>query len=216
MTRDAANVIFLDESAGRRRYGRANLDDSWGPRFSEDPAKQYRTVWTADGVQHRAPLAELEILAEPVPMPTTRPTLAYVQREDHDITDYRYETASWYDDVTLKAGTYPVTWVTISYREVPGDHPEVYYASIKVDAIVTHTHTVNRLFTASSSNDEYPNRETKHGMHPYAYSVKAGPYAHGELVVVEPSAEVYPDDVAGFSTWDQVAEHIRGGAPAQS
>lgn len=49
-----------------------------------------------------------------------------------------------------------------------------YYAKVTVNATHTHKHIVNRLFTASSSEDTYPNEQATITVSTYAYAVHDG------------------------------------------
>lgn len=107
-------------------------------------------------------------------------TLAVVVTEPYEILDRDLPTASWYDRHQVKVGTYPVEFVTAGFEPYrPGVTPigyvrpiNAYYARWRLDTVLTETYRVNRLFTASSVEQEYPNTDSRYGVVVYAYRVE--------------------------------------------
>lgn len=94
--------------------------------------------------------------------------------EATEFIDRTLQTASWYDRWLIQPGTYQIHGVDISHNPVPeGGTP--YYWKVTLDAILVYSYRVNRVFTASSSTHDYPNRPGFVRRHMYAYeAVVAG------------------------------------------
>lgn len=185
MTHHANAVAVVD---GVRRYVFAILDhEKYGK-------PGIHTVITQDGYHHEVPRAQIEQLADKVVLPSTKPTLAYHVFEPYEVIR-TWETASNYTRYEILPGEYPIKWVTINHGPVPaGESP--YYGQVVLDAIEQHRHYVNRVFTASSVHDEYPDTRTTHTLSTYAYDWKPGDVVakgNGRIVEVEPAqGEVFP------------------------
>lgn len=76
--------------------------------------------------------------------------------------DRSFETASWYDQYSLKAGTYPVIFV---------DGPGTPRATVTVDATLLEEYRVNRLFSASSVQQTAHDTATTVTLSFYAYEI---------------------------------------------
>lgn len=80
---------------------------------------------------------------------------AYTLTADEHFHDASLQTASWYDEYTLRAGTYPLELVNIDYTPWNPD-PLVrtngyirnigpYYARARIEAVQTHEYRESRL-----------------------------------------------------------------------
>lgn len=98
------------------------------------------------------------------------PAFKLVVPTDFEYVDRTLATASWYDIYTIKAGEYPVTFVSIQGHPVERIE-DAYYARWDVAAVKTSEYRVNRLFTASSSSTTHPNEETTVRDSMYDYEV---------------------------------------------
>lgn len=85
--------------------------------------------------------------------------------------DRSLPTASWFDEYDLEAGEYPIEYVDLEGRPVDPTVRRPYYARVKVPAILRRSYRVNRLFTASSVQDEYPDTPATVTLSCYAYEV---------------------------------------------
>ncbi len=182
-----ANAIAVVD--GVRRYVSANLD------WEKHGRPGVHTVITADGYHHDVPRADIEPLPETRVLPAARPTLVYRVTEAYE-TNRKWETASNYTRYEVQPGDYPVMWVNIHHQLVAEDQG-AYYGLVVVDAIERQRHYVNRVFGASSSHDEYPDRATTLTNHTYSYALTPGLVVAGgkaQYVQIAPgsSREVFP------------------------
>lgn len=72
----------------------------------------------------------------------------YVVEEDKVFTK-TYETASWYKEVLVKKGDYPIKYTDISGHEVAPE--DSYYGIVVLPGKVVSSYFENRVFTSSSS-----------------------------------------------------------------
>lgn len=84
---------------------------------------------------------------------------------DTQHTDTAFPTASWYDRYTIKAGTYEL---------VPFRFAGSLWYRLTVNAVLTESYRVNRLFSASKAVSTEPNRETTLGLTYRGYTVTPG------------------------------------------
>ena len=59
-----------------------------------------------------------------------------------------YETASWYKNVLVQAGDYPIKYTDIAGRETSPE--QSYYGMIQLPGTVTESCFINRVFTSCS------------------------------------------------------------------
>ena len=96
--------------------------------------------------------------------------------------DRSFETASWYDQYSLKAGTYPVVFV---------GGPGTPRATVTVDATLLEEYRVNRVFGASSVKQTSRNMQTTVTLSFYAYQIVPGALAigHGAGILAPASVD---------------------------
>jgi len=98
---------------------------------------------------------------------------------DTPYRNYGYETASAYDDLVLKAGTYPFRLTTIKGTPwVPGARSfdsvmpaAPYYAVADVNALLVQSYYENRLFHAVKAQTTKVDKMVTHHVQLYAYEI---------------------------------------------
>lgn len=76
-----------------------------------------------------------------------------------EYVDRSLPTASWWDKHELEAGTYDLEPLTAQYHPVKDGQTPYWYRAV-IDSTLVETYRVNRFFTASSSQREYPNSKS--------------------------------------------------------
>ena len=113
--------------------------------------------------------------------------------EDFEYVDRALATASWWDRYLLRAGRYPIEYLTVNYhvpwQAAPHMNGSAYWGVAKVKGILVETYRVNRLLTASSSETRHPNTETTKHFQWYEYQIKDQVPAIGEWTGVSPNLE---------------------------
>lgn len=110
--------------------------------------------------------------------PTPLPTEATLDQE-LEYVDRTLQTASWWDRYSLHPGTYPVRYTNVNGEDVDEFGGRAYYAVVQVPALLVQSYRVNRLFTASSAQMDYPDTEEFVTFRWYAYEVYSGMTSRG-------------------------------------
>lgn len=133
-----------------------------------------------------------------------------------EYVDRTLATASWWDKYTILPGTYEVEVVTINGHPVPADSPNAYYVRARVDAVLTETYRVNRVFTASSAEHRPDLTErTTVTWSTYSYNLwdeRYAPYG-GTITTDDPAAEAarLREVAARYVTLEAESEFMRRG-----
>ncbi|ABS06146.1 hypothetical protein [Kineococcus radiotolerans] len=133
-----------------------------------------------------------------------------------EYVDRTLATASWWDKYTILPGTYEVEVVTINGHPVPADSPRAYYVRARIDAVLTETYRVNRVFTASSAEHRPDLAEhTTVTWSTYSYNLwdeRYAPYG-GTITTDEPATEAarLREVAARYVTLEAENESMRRG-----
>lgn len=116
-------------------------------------------------------------------------------------------TASWTDTHRLVPGVYPMELCDVNYVPTP-NASRPYFASVAVPTVLVESYRVNRLFTASSSFTEHPNRASSVHVCLYGYAVRDGAkaldgHATVRLLQDHPDRHFVVLDKVGDYTWDE-------------
>lgn len=104
-----------------------------------------------------------------------------------EYTDQTLATASWWDQHDLVAGEYVFTGLNIRQTPVAaGEEP--YWYELVIDSVLKQERRVNRLFSESRSQDEFPQRPAKVHRLFYGFQLRDGlaeiPALHGRVKAI--------------------------------
>ena len=86
-----------------------------------------------------------------------------------------YETASWYTDIEVPAGEYPIVYTDANHQVVDPEVTRAYWAGVKLEGVIVASHFENRVFSSVSFRDnaDVGKPATYHfGTYAYMFEIK--------------------------------------------